>query len=100
LYGEELENSFLKIFKHCIDIGYDKIPEKDYEFIVVAFHDENDETIYRQDADVNEISRIKNDSEGYGKIWREFQTDKKPKYYVVWPYSTTKGWCERITGDL
>ena len=49
---------------------------------------------------VNEIKTIKNDSEGYGKIWREFQTDKKPKYWVVWPYSTTNGWCERITGDL
>ena len=46
------------------------------------------------------INYIKNVSEGYGKIWREFQTDKKPKYWVVWPYSTTNGWCERITGDL
>ena len=100
LYGEDFDKSFLQIFKHCIDIGFDKIPLTDYEFFVVAFHDENDETIFRKDADVNEIKTIKNDSEGYGKIWREFQTDKKPKYWVVWPYSTTNGWCERITGDL
>jgi hypothetical protein len=66
----------------------------------VAFHNEMDETIFRKDADANEIRNIKNDSEGYGKIWREFQTDKKPKYWVVWPYSTTNGWCDRITGDL
>jgi hypothetical protein len=100
LYGEDFDKSFLQIFKHCVDIGFDKIPLTDYEFFVVAFHDENDETIFRKDADVNEIKTIKNDSEGYGKIWREFQTDKKPKYWVVWPYSTTNGWCERITGDL
>jgi len=100
LYGEDFDKSFLQIFKHCIDIGFDKIPLTDYEFFVVAFHDENDETIFRKDADVNEIKTIKNDSEGYGKIWREFQTDKKPKYWVVWPYSTNNGWCERITGDL
>jgi glycosyltransferase involved in cell wall biosynthesis len=100
LFGDNFDKSFLKIFKHCIDIGFDKIPLTDYEFFVVAFHDEMDETIFRKDADTNEIRNIKNDSEGYGKIWREFQTDKKPKYWVVWPYSTTNGWCERITGDL
>jgi hypothetical protein len=100
LFGDDFDNSFLKIFKHCIDIGFDKIPLTDYEFFVVAFHNEMDETIFRKDADANEIRNIKNDSEGYGKIWREFQTDKKPKYWVVWPYSTTNGWCDRITGDL
>jgi hypothetical protein len=100
LFGDDFDKSFLKIFKHCIDIGFDKISLTDYEFFVVAFHDDKDETIYRRDADEDEIRNIKNDSEGYGKIWREFQTDKKPKYWVVWPYSATNGWCDRITGDL
>jgi len=100
LYGEDFDKSFLSIFKHCIDIGYDKIPENDYEFLVVAFHNEKDETIFRKDADINEINQIKSDPDGYGKIWREFQTENKPKYWVVWPYSTSKGWCERITGVL
>jgi hypothetical protein len=67
---------------------------------VVAFHDENDETIYRKDADSYEVAGIKNDQDGYGKIWREFQVDRNPKYWVVWPYSTSKGWCDRLTGDL
>jgi hypothetical protein len=100
LYGDDFIGSFMRIFKHCIDIGFDKIPLNDYEFLVVAFHDDKDETIYRRDADEDEIRIIKNDSEGYGKIWREFQTDRKPKYWVVWPYSATNGWCDRITGDL
>ena len=100
LYGDDFDKSFLTIFKHCIDIGFDKIPHDDYEFLVVAFHDDKDETIFRKDADLNEINNIKRDADGYGKIWREFQTDKKPSYWVVWPYSTSKGWCERITGTL
>ena len=100
LFNEEFDKSFLTIFKHCIDIGYDKVPLNDYEFWVVAFHNEKDETIFRKDADVNEINQIKSDPDGYGKIWREFQTENKPKYWVVWPYSTSNGWCERITGDL
>jgi len=97
---EEWMNDFASIFKHCIDIGYSQVPEEDYEFWVVAFHNEQDETIFRKDADVNEINRMKNDPDGYCKVWREFQTSHKPKYWVVWPYSTSKGWCERITGNL
>lgn len=97
---EEWIDSFASIFKHCIDIGYDKVPEKDYDFWVVAFHDENDETIFRKDADKVEIDRIMNDKDGYGKVWREFQTTHKPSYWVVWPHSESKGWCERITGNL
>jgi len=97
---EEWEESFASIFKHCIDIGYESVPEQDYEYWVVAFHNENDETIYRLDADIHEINRMKNDPDGYCKVWREFQTAHKPKYWVVWPYSTSKGWCDRITGNL
>jgi glycosyltransferase involved in cell wall biosynthesis len=97
---EELMASYASIFKHCIDIGFTQVPEKDYEFWVVAFHDENDETIFRKDADLNEINMMMNDPDGYCKVWRDFQTVHKPKYWVVWPYSTSKGWCERITGNL
>jgi hypothetical protein len=98
--GEEWKESFSTIFKHCIDINYNSVPENDYEFWVVAFHDENDETIYRRDSDINEINMMKNDPDGYCKVWREFNTTQKPKYWVVWPYSTSKGWCERLTGNL
>ena len=97
---EEWEDSFATIFKHCIDVGYDSVPEDDYDFWVVAFHDENDETIHRQDADIHEINRMKNDPDGYCKVWREFQTSHKPAYWVVWPFSKSKGWCDRLTGNL
>lgn len=97
---EEWMNDFASIFKHCIDVGYSQVPEKDYEFWVVAFHDENDDTIYRKDADPSEIQMMMNDPDGYCKVWRQFETAKNPKYWVVWPYSTSKGWCERISGNL
>ena len=97
---EDWKNSFAKIFKHCIDVGYSQVPEKDYTFWAVAFHGENDDTIYRKDADPSEIQRMMNDPDGYCKVWREFQTEHKPKYWVVWPHSESKGWCERITGNL
>jgi hypothetical protein len=97
---QEYHDSFLSIFKHCIDIGYERVPEKDYDFWVVAFHDENNETLYRKDADKEEINRMFNDPDKYCKVWREFNSEKKPKYWVVWPHSQSKGWGERMTGEL
>jgi len=97
---EEWLNSFTQVFKHCIDISYDYVKETDYDFWVVAFHNEKDETLHRQDADINEINRMMNDPDKYCKIWREFNTTEKPKYWVVWPHSLSKGWCERLTGNL
>jgi glycosyltransferase involved in cell wall biosynthesis len=97
---EEWLASYASIFKHCIDIGFSQVPEKDYDFWVVAFHDENDNTLFRKDADINEINMMMNDPDGYCKVWREFQTAHKPKYWVVWPHSISKDWCERITGNL
>ena len=101
LYGEEFENSFLSIFKHCIDIYPHQVTETDHEFWVVAFENENGETIYRQDADSNELKSIKLDfGDNYYKVWRTFNTEKPPKKWIVWPYSTSKGWCEKIEGNL
>lgn len=97
---EEWLASFSRVFKHCIDVAYSSVPEEDYEFWVVAFHDEKGDTIFRKDADRDEIRRVKSDPDGYCKIWREFQTVSQPKKWVVWPYSSSKGWCDRIEGNL
>lgn len=97
---EAWNRSFLSIFKHCIDIHRMSVPEDDYDFWAVAFHDKDHETMYRQDADKAEIERMMSDPDGYCKVWREFQTETKPDYWVVWPHSESKDWCERLTGKL
>jgi glycosyltransferase involved in cell wall biosynthesis len=93
-------NSFSSIFKHCIDVQYSSVPERDYDFWAVAFHSDNDDTLYRKDCDEREIQSFFRDPDGYCKIWREFPTITKPKYWVVWPHSKSKGWGERLTGNL
>lgn len=98
---ESYEKSFLTFFKHCIDVYPNQVPEKDYEFWVVAFENEKKETIHRQDINNDELKRIQSDfGDGYYKVWREFQTEVKPTYWVIWPYSTSKGWCDKLTGNL
>jgi hypothetical protein len=97
---EEYEKSFLNIFKHCIDLGYKQVPENDYDFWAVIFKDADDKDLYRKDALPDEITRMKNDPDKYCKLWREFNTEKVPKKWVVWPHSASKGWCEMIQGNL
>ncbi len=99
----DYEESYLSVFKHCIDIYPSQVPLNDYEFWVVAFENEQGETIYRQDADKGEIERTSNDPDGYHKIWRIFNIgagSNKPVKWVVWPFSVSKGWCDRIEGRL
>lgn len=95
---EEFEKSLLSIFKHCIDIGYNQVPETDYDFWAVAFKDADGKDLYRQDADQHEIQNMKNDIDGYCKIWRSFETAKRPSSWLVWPHSISKGWADPITG--
>ena len=97
---KEYESSFLKIFKHCIDIGYDQVPLDDYDFWCVAFKDKNDQDVYRQDADSDEILNMKSDPDGYCKLWRVFEVDAKPYSWLVWPHSKSKGWLDPIVGKL
>ncbi len=97
---EQFDAGFMSIFKHCIDIQYDQVKETDYDFWCVAFKDASGEDLHRQDANKEEVERIKNDPDGYCKVWREFQTEVKPSSWIVWPHSISKGWCEIIKGNL
>jgi hypothetical protein len=94
------DSSFLKIFKHCIDIPKSSLPEKDYDFWCVAYKDDNDRELYRKDAEKREITMQLNSPDKWCKIWREFQTEAQPAKWVVWPYSKEKGWCSTIEGNL
>lgn len=100
LSDEEFYKQLKPIFKHCIDIGYDQVPENDYDVWAVAFKDKDNNEIYREDANADEIITIKNDPEGYCKVWRSFATEIRPVSWIVWPHSISKGWAEPITGDI
>jgi hypothetical protein len=97
---EDFEASLVYMFKHCIDLGYDQVPENDYDFWAVAFKDQNGQEMFRQDADIDEIERMKKDPDGYCKVWRWFETKEKPHSWLVWPHSVSKGWSEPIVGNI
>lgn len=102
---EQWLNSFLSIFRHCIDLYPHQIPEKDYEFWCVVFERADGSEIYRKDADKAEVDQIIAEGlnphgDKYMKLWRQFNTEEKPHHWVVWPFSKSKGWCDRIVGNL
>lgn len=101
----QYENSFVKIFRHCIDVHEDDLSVDDIDFIVVAFKLEDGTEIHREDTqpeELVEIFRQKKD-DGWLKIWRDFELgmdEELPTKYLVWPHSETKGWGEPIERDL
>lgn len=100
LYGQEYEDTFLKIFKHCIDVHISQFKERDYKFIAVIFEGENGQ-LNRKDLEPKEIKQLFAQKKDFVNIWREFLTEEKPTQWVVWPYSnTTDYWAEKITGKL
>lgn len=94
------KKNLCSLFKHCIDIGYDQVPEKDYDLWCVAFKDDLGNDMFRQDVSPEEIENMRKDPDGYYKIWRSFETKKKPTSWLVWPHSIKKGWSDPITGNV
>jgi hypothetical protein len=96
---KEYLDSFLKIFKHCIDIQHNQLIYGDYDFWVVAFELNDGTVIHRKDADENEIRSIRSD-QSYCKIWREFSCEVKPEKWVVWTHGKDGEWKEKYEGAL
>lgn len=104
----DYEASLLPFYRHCIDIRYDQVPDKDmYDFWVVAFIGADGADVYRRDADRGEIDSFFSDPDGYCKIWRDFIIPKddegnlkKPVKWRVWPHKKDGTWQEKIEGNL
>lgn len=93
---KEYKKSFVNVFKHCINIHEQYLPYNDYLFLAVIFEDVNGKSVYREDVSGENISSLKDYSDGFYKIWRTFYYNNKPHKYIVWPYSKKIGWCDKI----
>ena len=102
LSEEDYQNSFQKIFRHCLDIWKKSLPEKDYLFFALIFKDENNNDMYREDVNEEQIKRLEEEfkEKDWYNIWRQFHTSIKPTSWILWPYSKSKGWCQQLTGKL
>jgi hypothetical protein len=92
--NQEWENSFMHSFYHLVDIQTWYLPKKDYDFVLVAFDDENGISIESEFISDNRLTMFleQNTPIHYEKI---FLTDKKPAKVVYWAHSPERGWAER-----
>ena len=99
---EEFESDLLSKVKVCIDVYKGSLLENDYTNFAVAILDGKGNDIYRLDVNESEIKGLINNdpNDKFIHIWREYEDNKKPHSWRVWPYSTSKGWCERIENKI
>ena len=99
-YSNEKEflESFAEIFSYEIDLNKDNFTESDYNFWAVIFHNEQGDELHRKDADQHEIKTILN--QPTLKIKRSFLAYQTPKSWTVWSHSESKGWLEKVTGNI
>jgi glycosyltransferase involved in cell wall biosynthesis len=100
LGDEEFEQSFTSIFKHCIDLNREQFVNDDYLFWAVIFEDEKNSQVNRIDLNETEVKNLLNTTDTFIKVWRTFEVEKKPSKWIVWPYSESKGWLDKIEGKL
>jgi len=99
---KEYESKFVSEFKYCIDLYKPSFPERDYDVWVMAFKDKDGEEMIRLDANAEEVDRLLNENpnDEFVRFWRKFETSKIPSKWLVWPHSKSKGWLDRIEGEV
>jgi len=93
---DDFNKSFIIKFKYYIDIDPNQFTENDYDFWVVAFHDKNNETVYRKDFKIKGIKRILE----MRKIKVNFYPNTAPINWIIWPHSKSKGWLKKIYSNV
>ena len=99
---EDLDGSYVKQFKHCVNVQRKDVTESDYIFWAVIFKDKDGNDIYRKDADANEIATILDSKVDANicHVWRTFNYTSMPTKWVLWPHSKSKGWCKKIENNI
>jgi Glycosyltransferase (GlcNAc) len=102
---EEWMRSLNLIFKHCIDLPVNSIDINDsYMFWYLAFFNDKDEEIFREDITDKEIialiNIIKTSKNPHFNIWKTFVPKSRPKYWKIMPFSNTRGWLPEIIGQI
>jgi hypothetical protein len=91
-----VDEEFIQVFRHCINVYHTYLKYDDYKFIAVIIEDKQGVAMHRQDIEGSDFAGML-ESDKFYKIWRTFNyTGQKPYKYVVWPFSHSHGWCDRI----
>ena len=96
------DNPWLESFYCCINFNKKEFKESDYDCIIVAFDDEEGNAVFRNDWDEAAIKRnfsTPGDWFSFENIFNENYVSP-PVKWVMWGHSKSKGWAERIEGNI
>ena len=80
-------------FRHPIEFDSHRLTHDDYSFAAIIFEDEQGNQLWREDAQEGIVQGWKRQQ--HILMWKEYN-GKKPSKWIVWPYSKSKGWVDKI----
>lgn len=96
---DDYENSFYPEFKHFIDVHRSSFNLNDYQFCAVILQDQDKNEVYRNDLPEARFNNLLNLNDNWLNIPVTYQ-GPKPKSWVVWAYSKSNGWAEKVEGTV
>lgn len=96
------DNPWVRSFYHCINFDKKEFKLKDYDSIIIAFDDEDGESVFRNDWGEHEIKNCfstPGDWFSFENIFNKHY-NREPVKWVMWAHSKSKGWAERIEGNI
>jgi uncharacterized protein YvpB len=98
----DYETGLVSKIKYCINVYKGALTETDYDSAAVAFLDSEGKDLYRQDISGEELKGLMNTNKDdqFIQIWRDYESDKQPVSWRVWPHSISKGWMDRIEDKI
>ena len=88
------EQSFKRVFKHCIDIN--KSTLQDINFVAVILQDNDGKELFRKDYTADEVTHHTNGQ--VVNLWIEANVTVQPAEWIVWPNNGE--WLDRMSGTL
>jgi hypothetical protein len=81
-------------FYYLVTVDKNSFNDNNYNFVLVAFDDENGQSINSKFIIDHELNMF---NQGQNIHYEEyFLTDRIPTRVVYWAHSEEKGWCERV----
>jgi hypothetical protein len=92
--GDDWEKSFSLSYYHLVNITRNILNQNDYEYILIAYDDEEGRGIHSLEVRGDDLKQFINNNKTV-HFENIFNTDVSPSRVVYWGYSSTRGWAER-----
>ena len=80
-------------FRHPIEFDSHQLTQDDYQFAAIIFEDNEGKPLWREDVQEGIVQGWK--QQNHITLWKEYN-GPKPYKWIVWPFSKSQGWVDKI----